>query len=62
MFTAVNITFAAESELSISVNSEIEICGSFKQNTITIINNSGATYTNPAFNIGLPTGHLLWQR
>ena len=56
VFTAVNTAFGAESELSISVSSEIKVCGSSKQSTITIINNSGATYTNPIFNIGLPTG------
>jgi len=54
-FTSVNI-FAGTSDLTISVDPEIEVCNGIKQSTLTLINNSGLTYTNLIFNIGLPSG------
>ncbi len=55
LFTSVN-TFASTVDLYISIDSEIEVCSSTKQSTITLINNSDESYTNPVFNIELPSG------
>ena len=46
----------AQSELTITVNDEIKICGTSKISTITIVNASGVTYSNVLFNIALPAG------
>jgi len=54
-FTSTNV-FAGTSDLTISVDAEIEVCSGTKQSTLTLINNSGLSYTNIIFNIELPSG------